>query len=532
MKSKLLKRIGTVFMALAVAMTMGASTAVFAADVDTGDVLTVKNVEDNATVTAYKIIKEKNGKWVTENGVSITIPDPLTDTWMPTADEIKDVTNAIISKTFTASKTYELKQASGEKDYKTTETVEAGMYLVLVTGGKNVYNPMIVSADYDKVADVVDAKTNYSTAYAKMSEPAPDKTVSGAKEGTSGHGGSAQVGDVLDFTVTAAIPSYSKVYEQAMFQINDALTKGLKIVGDVTVKVGGTEVAADSGAYTIKKEDSGFTIDFAQAYLLGDGNGKAVEVTYQAKVQDDADFNFDPNTNKATLKYSNNPKDKTDTKEKEINTYTYTFGIDANLSAKNVTGNVKTHDVIKLDENGNIQQTDTFTDDTSESTVTHALEGAVFTVYTDEACKNPVKKVSGENLTGETSTNGYMEITGLKEGTYYLKETAVPDGYTMLKDPVKVEISADYYTDGKLKSYSIKINGTETSNFSATYDQSGDPVITKTKGDTVYIKNTKVPGLPSTGGIGTYIFTIIGVAIMAMAALMFRRRNKSAKDAQ
>ena len=65
MKNRLFKRIGTMLLSFVMFMTMGTATAsVFAANPDSGDVLKVLNVEENATVTAYKIVKEDSGKWV------------------------------------------------------------------------------------------------------------------------------------------------------------------------------------------------------------------------------------------------------------------------------------------------------------------------------------------------------------------------------------------------------------------------------------------------------------------------------------
>ena len=88
-------------------------------------------------------------------------------------------------------------------------------------------------------------------------------------------------------------------------------------------------------------------------------------------------------------------------------------------------------------------------------------------------------------------------------------------------------ISATYNDDGTLNSYTIAIDGNPGSTYTATYNNGN---ITKIDGtsSTTEIVNTKMGTLPSTGGMGTYLFTIIGVVVMAVAAGAFfisRRRG-------
>lgn len=121
-----------------------------------------------------------------------------------------------------------------------------------------------------------------------------------------------------------------------------------------------------------------------------------------------------------------------------------------------------------------------------------------------------------------------------------MQETKAPDGYSLNDAQIPVDITAEYNADGTLKSYVIKVDNKETSTYTATYD--GPEKITNidcTPGhdnnwsdvsDTHEIKNTKLAQLPSTGGIGTTIFTIGGCAIMIVAAgLFFATRRKAEK---
>ena len=120
-----------------------------------------------------------------------------------------------------------------------------------------------------------------------------------------------------------------------------------------------------------------------------------------------------------------------------------------------------------------------------------------------------------------------MTFKGLDAGTYKLVETVAPEGFTLDTQEHTVVISATYNDDGTLNSYTIAIDGNPGSTYTANYNNGN---ITKIDGtsSTTEIVNTKMGTLPSTGGMGTYLFTIIGVVVMAVAAGAFfisRRRT-------
>ena len=534
MKHRLFKRIGTMFLALTMLMTMGtAASSVFAAEQDASDVLTVYNVEQGATVKAYKIVKEENGKWV-KSANSLSIADPA----KPTAKEIAAIASS--SDTLAALTSVDLTYNAADKSFKAAQKQTPGVYLVLVTGtnGATLYNPMIVSIDYDGTLDSVDASKNFeydgSVAYAKSSTPKIDKSndkKGNTASGTTDKGTSAQVGDEVGFTLKTTIPSYSEQYTNVTFNVSDTLDAGLDVpkASDIKVTVGGNDVAASADTYTVTLKDRGFEIAFASDYIKGlaakTAAERAVVVKYTSKVNENATYNYIPNKNTAEITFTNKPDGSTgkDTDNSKI----YTFGLDANLNGTATTKNKKTHEVIKLDENGQ-SQTLSYNEDGTETTVTNPLAGAVFKLYSDEACKNEVAGAT-------TSTNGYMEMTGLKEGTYYLKEISAPSGYVPSDTVFTVTISATYDEDGTLLTHTVNIADGDTSygsTYTATYASDGSIDNITAESETLFIVNSKVPGLPSTGGIGTYIFTIIGVVIMSMAAILLRKRYKAAKNAQ
>lgn len=163
------------------------------------------------------------------------------------------------------------------------------------------------------------------------------------------------------------------------------------------------------------------------------------------------------------------------------------------------------------------------------------LAGAEFTLYTDADCTKVYsnKKTDGTTYFNGVTTSdatGQLNIYGLSFGTYYLKETKAPGDYTLNSHVFKIEIAAgEWNSDNTLKSWTITIDGKTTNTFVATsktveINGTTTKVINPTE-----IKNTKTAELPSTGGMGTYLFTITGVMIMAAVAGMFlvsRRRDR------
>lgn len=119
-------------------------------------------------------------------------------------------------------------------------------------------------------------------------------------------------------------------------------------------------------------------------------------------------------------------------------------------------------------------------------------------------------------------------MKGLAAGTYYLKEISAPAGYSINTKVYPVVIEATHYENGMLKAWSVKIDGQIAANFTVTNAETP-----KVEGSTTgyEIKNTKLSSLPSTGGMGTYLFTIIGVVVMAGAAgAFFISRRKGSEE--
>lgn len=559
-------------MLLAMAMVLGMSLTTFAVNhkpVSTDHAeITVNGVKTGATIKAYKVAK---GNWTELGFTGYTALEvggkKIADLEKPTAQEITDIAKVVNSEKGTlVSETSE-----GSGIYKAD--LEVGMYLILVTKNgtddMTAYNPMIASVYYskslsgdinDQIGGVVNANDERGfyidgqTLFAKSMNPGITKEiVSLLEKDNNKYGNDTAIGDVITFEVKTAFPGYSDEYTNVEFNIVDTLSEGLTLSEDsvnVTEVSGATTPPVKDTDYTVTSStdpDTGITtmtISFISDYILAHRN-KDVTVRYNASLNEKAGLNFDKNTNTVKAEYTNNPttNDKGTTEEKR--TYHYTFGIDANINGLGSTVTeelLKTGEVIRNPETG-------------EETAA-PLDGATFTltnkttgkVYTTISGIGEVGKEVDENGKPIDAKNyvkpsdGYLKFTGLDAGEYELQETKAPEGYTLNPVKIPVEITAEYNTDGTLKSYVIKVDGTviekdteKTSTYTATYkknDTTGemDQTPGEVNSDTQKVPNTKIVALPSTGGIGTTIFTIGGCAIMIIAAgLYFASRRKTAK---
>ena len=136
-------------------------------------------------------------------------------------------------------------------------------------------------------------------------------------------------------------------------------------------------------------------------------------------------------------------------------------------------------------------------------------------VYTLAADQN------ADNVTDDivTSSEGKIKINGLDTGVYYLRETQAKAGYNMLTDDIKISIS------GTVDS----TNNTAVGTISATYGEDNAAKIgnVSVKDNILYVVNTTGAYLPSTGGVGTTMFYLVGGALILMAVAAFIVKRKA-----
>ncbi len=554
-RAKGLKKAFAIIMALAVVLSY--SMVPTFAD-NSGNSIEITKLEENAenlvTVTAYKIVEQDQNS--STGWKSNYVADPA----KPKIDEVIAIAQG---KKGTLPTGIDI-PVSGTTAKKTG--MEPGMYLVLVTpkaetgGNVKVYNPMIVSVDFETPEGTIAADGTFvkqdaadpGQAYVKSEAPNLDKnikpkTTNGAVDndsttkGDTANGGKAsdnKVGDTVSFEITTPVPYYG-AYENAKFVVSDVLSKGLKLNKDsIKVYINDDELA--EGKYDIPADDlkdSGFKVSLKSSYLTDKTEPlvKNLKITYSAVIQSDCLVNFQAETNTASLEYTNAPGEEQEADP--VTTYHYTFSINTDIEGEI---NRATNELYKigLNEDGTEQLAATKTNETKEK-VDFKARDATFALYAasdiEYSGNTPVLKANAQPIrTGATDDNGrIVGFTRLDAGTYYMVEQTVKDPFKVISTPVRVDIKATLNAQsGQLESYSIGFGADKDgANATATmsYNKKADGTIETVQGsDSADVMNYKTGTLPSTGGMGTVLFTIAGIALMAIAAGLFmasRRRN-------
>ncbi len=511
--------------ALALVMAFGFMLPAIAAngDLNVDSQVTVTGFESGDTVTAYHIIEWKDGEgWELADGITGIDLEDIVDGL--NAEELGSLASAVA----TAVSNNKITPVQGATINDTTWTLPcnsvatAGSYLILVTSNnaEHVYNPAVVSADFNGTnSAAVDLTEDEATL--KKQDVTVSKVADNAPEDYS-----VQVGDIIPFTVTVTVPQYNSNWTEPYFAVSDVLSTGLTIETNPTIEglTAGTDYTLD-----VKNDKSGFTIQFSDKYLKENATA-SVDIKYSAKVgeavMDTAQVHEETNT--VTLEFSNNPSDSSDHKTVTDETHHYTFAIDA---ARFGSTSDKTNELIKVgvDEGGNA--INAYIEGTPLPAKVSALAGAEFTL-TGVAPNGGANDEEAYKQTATSDADGRIFFNNLEVGTYTLKETKAPNGYIMDTTEHTVVITATYDEDGTLTSYTITIDGKATSTYSVTTDEetketdSDIDSVAPGNNQVFPINNSKGTSLPSTGGIGTTIFYIVGGVMVAGAAIFLLTKRR------
>lgn len=497
---KSIKRI--IALLLTAVMTMTMSVTAFAVDSSCSLTVNVNKGQDlkEQTINLYKLFDVTTSQSGNKTNYAYTVNDTYKATLAATLELDGTATNeALVNKvskldkaavqkfandftekalTDNLTSTYTSGKITDSKTSYQFNNLDAGYYLVYVTGGKEIQSSLVT---VDGTTDKVNLKTT---------APSIEKTANKT---------SVNIGDVVTYTVAGSVPDTTG-YSEYVYKINDTLSKGLDFVknangdaldnaNEVNVTVAFGEGITDEGtAPTIAALDTTkktMSLDLSTWVRANQKNkGKKFTVTYYAKVNKDAVVT---EKNKAELVYGNNPSDTTITKPSEVKTPTYYLNI--NKYAKNDS---------------------------------KKLAGAKFKLYKDSVDENNVIKVTGSegnyvvdpastttefvSVDSITSEGYNLHVNGLAAGTYYLVETEAPAGYNKLTDPIKVEIKKS--TNEDVNAWTLFNN-----------DKNVDDKI-------IDVENSTGSILPSTGGMGTIAFTVVAALLVLGVAVSFIRDRK------
>ena len=405
-----------------------------------------------------------------------------------------------------------------------TETIPAGYYLIEdVT--KKIDGEDVTTHAFN--AALLQVTGNDLHIAAKTAAPSAEKKVQENVKYNKDDGYGNHYNDVADYNIGDNVPFafYSAVpnmehYETYYYAFHDMLDPGLTFNDDVTVVIGDQPLVKDDDYTVIKESDQSFVIEIKDLKVICEKYElKAkdkISVTFTAKLNKDAIVGLPGNMNTMYLEYSNNPNESTKGKTPEDKVIVFTYELDVTK----VDG--------EKDEDGNRVNQSGLKD--AQFELYRISDAGTEYVIVDENSKvaewtTDEKKAS----TLKSDENGLFKVSGLDDGTYYLKETKAPAGYNLLKDPIPVEVKAttvngqkweDGIADNALTGLKVGLKNEDT-------EQPGDVE----KGIVnVTVENNKGVTLPETGGIGTTIFTVSGVILVIIAGVLLVTKKRMSKE--
>lgn len=403
-------------------------------------------------------------------------------------------------------------------DANPTYVVRAGSNALTIPEAKAGYYLFVDTTDFSKDDSyhsynsflLMVTKGNWNVPITpKAEKPTVEKKVYDNPDGTStgGFGSSADhaINEKFQFQLTATLPDSTNraydYYDKYSVIFHDTLSEGITYDGPYSVVIESNDITytiTDPSKYTINtdKLDSQnyFEVEIPDVKTCVAGldlnNGATIKVTYTAHLNEKASVNTagggTDNKNSVYLEYSNNPRISTSldhTPESEVRVYTYQLN------------NTKYRD---------------------DDTPGNELAGAGFRLYSNEACnaEDEIKlkmnddgtysrdfSTEGKGVEMLSNKDGQFNVKGLDAGTYYLKETTPPAGYSACK-VTPVTITADHSRNDQ-----VNLEGSNLTN------------------DIVNIKAGGIT-LPSTGGIGTTLFYVVGGGLMVAAIVLLVTKKR------
>ncbi len=350
----------------------------------------------------------------------------------------------------------------------------------------------------------------------KGNKPSLNKQIQHNDNGSWGVVGDNQIGDTVYFRTITTVPDTTG-YTKYSYVINDTMSEGLTSnvnnVEDVTIRVNDNGDALSTDYYTVTADENNankfsITVDIIKA--IADEKMKAGDSLYSYYTgvlnKDALIYDEGKQDNTAYLEYSNNPNDTEDkgrTPDKKVYDWTFKMGVNKVDNENNSLGGAK----FVLSKNGNLGEL-------SESDVDDAEKAKELISLITNDGKYTVAPANTQETTTKVIEAGSTTIEGLDDNTdYYLYEIKAPTHYNKLKAPVKFKIAAEYNDAGdalRENNPTVKIG-------------TGDPSTTLK----VDVVNKSGSNLPSTGGIGTTIFYVVGGILMAGAAVLLITKRRA-----
>lgn len=455
----------------------GSITINGAIDGQTYNIYRILNLEANADFTAYKYTINKGwDAFVTAHNDVFTVNNGIvTSTAASNSAEVQALANAAGEY---AEKNHLTADGTASSTSKTVTGLALGYYLVVSTPALSENSLCSLGTTNPNV-----------TINEKNGKPSITKQIE-YTAGSTASANDATVGDTVKFVVTInAIDGNPKNYV-----MHDKMEAGLTFdASSVTVKRGETilEKGTDYELITSPNDNDTFDIKFIKPVHTND----VFTVTYSATLNKNAVVGTTGNKNETDLTYGDNQR----VEAEPTKTYTWSFnifkyfmkgteekaldGAKFILYRKASTNSENENEYAVMDTNGKIKSWST--DETNATVLT-----------------SPV--------------SGKLTMSGLANGTYYLKETEAPQGYNSLENDIEIMITAANWQTPKAPSAKIEYKTSTAEGV----------IIVEAENGTVKVENKSGTVLPGTGGIGTTIFYVIGGGLMAAAAILLITKKR------
>jgi len=486
---KMLKKTGVAVLSMAMLLSMGAMTAATASAA--GESITVASSTGLAagdSVKVYKVAEKTASGWNwVGNFASAGLNFATISGYANNSDDVKTVASklAAIAKT----------QVNGADATGTVGSAidvsasGAGYYLIIASPANAalVAQPILREV---KGAETIDAVKVSTVTLTKQITAVNNETTGVAADGKTAE---ASINDKIHYKLVAQIPSYdasADITKMQPFYLKDTSMNTIASVDGsfgVTISDSNTATATSgtvTNAVTLARADAQNFKVTLEGKNLKDNGGKYLIVEFDATLATDpvisknlgADDRSDANKNDVKLIYGND----------------FATGQAIDNSGNPIENE---EDKPTLEDYADVYTSLLQVNKTFDGKKPAAGVSAEFTLFSDEACTTAVRPAAA------TDANGIVSFKGLASGTYYLKETKTPDNFKTAA-VAKVVLDVDAATKSV---YTAPTNFTEiaTGGFETTID------------------NPPLETLPATGGIGTYLFTIGGAAIVLLAGVLF-----------
>lgn len=445
----------------------------------------------------------------------------------------------------------------------TVTGLELGTYLVYPQGATDIVNPYGSICSLDSTTPNVDVviKAEYPTVDKKIDgDTDTDDETTGKVENNT-----ASIGSKVPYIVDGNVPDMTG-YNYYYYILEDTLSAGLTFNNDVEVTIGGKaltkvdtpnqDITQNGETFTVTQDGQNIRIDLLNFIQYQDRAGAAIEVKYSATVNSNAVVGNDANTNTIHLKYSNDPSqtwngttppptipdpEDVEGQSPDITTNTYVIALQLNkvdASGNDLTGakfsisGTKQNVVVV---NGHYYEADaagtwyrlkdgTYTE-TAPTDLTkdkyEAKEDGTYQMYKEVTEID--KEYNGQEGTfeaeGWVDANGVLTFKGLGNGTYTINELVAPNGYNLLTDPITVTVSFDVAN----KKWTATKDGIALPDTAFTETAANGATFNVFEFDVV---NQSGSLLPSTGGIGTTIFYVVGAVLVIGAGILLVTKKR------